>query len=379
MPRALSKDTAGVVGRDARVVVNRSLFADKYAEFPDDPADKTAQSRTIQRLVGGGFNDGPAVPPRRAALAAAGVAFSAKLGARMIVNHAGGVIENAGLALDRHSGIPFIPGSALKGIAREGAHACGATPQEIALIFGWAPNRNQEADLPRDLPAEAFGGAVAFLPAYPTGSVRIERDVVTVHHREYYTGKRPVATDDEQPVPNEFPVVAAGAEFAFVIAPLAAGRAEVMRERLGLPPFNLLAKAKEWLIAGLTQHGIGAKTAAGYGWFEYDAEAEKRREEQARRKAEQDEAERRRAEQEARRLAALLPVDREKEKISKLGQEEFAHFAKALDQKTLDEQKAFILLLKSSKKDWWKTKRKKDAALAGRIRKVAQDLGENLP
>jgi CRISPR type III-B/RAMP module RAMP protein Cmr6 len=270
MPFLLSTDVVAVFGGPATVpkVANRSLMADKYAEFPSSTDDKTARSRTIVRLTGGGFDEGPAVGARIQALSAKSrVSFRFRLGARMIVNHAGGVIENAGLALDRNSGAPFIPGSTIKGIARAGAGISGAKPEEVALVFGWAPNRNQETDIPLTLPVNAFGGSVAFLPAYPTGIARLERDIVTVHHPEYYAGKRPVALDDESPILNEFPVVAAGAEFQFILAPVGAARIAVMGDLLKLAGCNVLAKAKEWLIAGLTQHGVGSKTAAGYGWF----------------------------------------------------------------------------------------------------------------
>lgn len=270
MPFSLSADVAAALGipTASLKVVNRSLMADKYAEFPANPDDKCARSRTIVRLTGGGFDEGPSVRARIQALSTTGLSsFRLKLGARMIVNHAGGVIENAGLALDRNSGAPFIPGSTIKGIARAGAAMSDVKPEEVALIFGWAPNRGQDSDIPHTLPVKSYGGSVAFLPAYPTGVARLERDIVTVHHPEYYSGKRSVALDDEQPSPNEFPVVAAGAEFQFVLVPVGIGRVATMRDLLKLPTFDVLAKAKEWLIAGLTQHGVGAKTAAGYGWF----------------------------------------------------------------------------------------------------------------
>ena len=47
--------------------------------------------------------------------------FTTKLCSRLIVNSAGGVLENAGLSLHRNLGYPFIPGSAVKGVARHAA------------------------------------------------------------------------------------------------------------------------------------------------------------------------------------------------------------------------------------------------------------------
>ena len=42
----------------------------------------------------------------------------ARLQSRLMVNMAGGVFENGGICLDHTSGVPFIPGSAVKGCAR---------------------------------------------------------------------------------------------------------------------------------------------------------------------------------------------------------------------------------------------------------------------
>lgn len=270
MPFFQATDVASAFGgeRQAPKVTNRSLLADKYPEFPADSADKTSRSRTIQKLVESGRDDIKVARFRLQALTSPQIeSIRMELGGRMIVNHAGGVIENAGLALDRNSGVPFIPGSTVKGIAREGAHLCGAKAEEVALVFGWADNRNQENDIPDKLPQKAFGGVVAFLPALPDAAVRFERDIVTVHHHEYYAGKRETATDDEQPIPNEFPVVSAGVGFVFSFARIGGERANAMSQLLGLGECDTLARARAWLIAGLTGHGVGSKTAAGYGWF----------------------------------------------------------------------------------------------------------------
>jgi CRISPR-associated protein Cmr6 len=155
----------------------------------------------------------------------------AQLQSRLMVNMAGGVMENAGLCLDRF-GLPYIPGSAVKGCARRAALAalhewcetgtkptsadnplapcCAAftTPAEmlaaIVRIFGWCeqdwsdrPNQSdflwacshnhreiwhtaaqalashfgwKIAEKHRETPWKSlpnFAGSVSFLPAYP--------------------------------------------------------------------------------------------------------------------------------------------------------------------------------------------------------------------
>lgn len=245
----------------------------------------------------------------------------AKLQGRLMVNMAGGVMENAGLCLDRLTGIPHIPGSAIKGCARRFAiHTLLETAPdgkpallvEIALAFGWgdadwkarsdfksheqwekhrsdlawAGDSETEGHAPswprvreqsqqniltakgwRSFPS-GFAGAVQFLPAYPFGkppTPDLELDVVTCHHQKYYSQEKdkqgrvlmPVALDTEDPNPVVFPAVAPGHVFAFAV--------------LG-EDSALVAKAKSWLKGGLEQFGLGAKTAAGYGWFEEDGQ-----------------------------------------------------------------------------------------------------------
>ncbi len=161
-----------------------------------------------------------------------------------------------------------------------------------------------------------FAGCVSFLPAYPmdlgkTGKVeglplevselgKLELDVLTCHHRDYYAGNLPVATDTEEPVPIVFPAVAAGHVFVFALAPLR-GAAQ-----------TLIAQTRAWLACGLATSGLGAKSNAGYGWFDCGktvqtavpkalAEVERKHLEEQRRQAEE---QRRKAEEEARRRKA---------------------------------------------------------------------------
>ncbi len=212
------------------------------------------------------------------------ISIIAKLGGRLIVNQAGGVLENAGLCIHPHCNAPYIPGSALKGCARHAAWQawneaeCGDAKinaaKEVAAIFGYPTG---ERGLDEYLKTQcgfsnAQSGEVAFLSAVPETTARLVVDIVNCHHKEYYARKKPDATDDELPVPSFFPSVEAGARFVFTLVPRGADS-------------ELLARAKHWLVLALTQNGIGAKTSAGYGWFEYDeaaeAEAENRRKKEA--------------------------------------------------------------------------------------------------
>jgi hypothetical protein len=101
---------------------------------------------------------------------------------------------------------------------------------------------------------------VIFFAAYPDKDPGLELDILTCHHGDYYSDtEADFAPDTEEPNPVSFPAVkaqTAGGFFAFALAPMRPVHA------------RLLPCAKAWLQVGLEVFGLGAKTAAGYGWFE---------------------------------------------------------------------------------------------------------------
>ncbi len=174
-----------------------------------------------------------------------------KLGARMIINQAGGVLENAGLCIHRFFGYPYIPGSAVKGIARHAAWEewfyerkdDAHFAKKIADTFGY-PTGDKSLDdfLKKENYETKRAGSVSFLPATPIGEAKLETDVLTPHK-----------SDIKNPVPLFFPVVKKGIKFKFTISPLRNSQN--------------LKWAKKYLKEGLEENGVGAKTANGYGWF----------------------------------------------------------------------------------------------------------------
>lgn len=213
------------------------------------------------------------------------VTFEATLAARLMVNLAGGVVENAGIALDRCLGLPFIPGSAVKGITRAQAlwEIKQANPEDLPrllklamLLFGfgandikgngdfaWAGGAQVAAAIVREINATEFKGCACFLPANPTTPPELVVDMVNPHYPEYYRGRRLRATDDESPIPNYFPAVKEGSTFGFAVL-----LNRTMPDGLGVTANELLQQVRLWIEHAVTQKGAGAKTAAGYGWFE---------------------------------------------------------------------------------------------------------------
>lgn len=177
---------------------------------------------------------------------------SAKATSRLVVGLGGKGILEAGLSLHHTHGVPYLPGSALKGLASSfaaqrlgGAWAKGGeahtalfgTTEESGLVIFhdalWQPNPNQRKPL---------------LP-----------DVLTVHHPEYYQegGKEPPA-DWDSPNPVPFLTVSPSASF---------------RVALTGPEGAWLASAWELLGWALLEYGIGGKTSAGYGRLKLEGTA----------------------------------------------------------------------------------------------------------
>ncbi len=203
--------------------------------------------------------------------------FYALLQGNLIINQSGGILENAGLCLNRLHGYPCIPGSAVKGVASMAAFREWMEQQteDLALrivdVFGFPTGHLKLDDALRKWKGWtkeiAFAGKVSFLAAVPSKDCNLTLDIATPHHPEYYQGKRNVATDDEAPIPLAFPAVKAASpnEFTFRIIPLRNADNTILND------------ARKWLETAITLYGIGAKTAAGYGWFELGRDPELQR------------------------------------------------------------------------------------------------------
>jgi len=311
MTNLLPADTRQALNKTQQID-NRSLYFDRFA-------DPTLRDDTKRSWFEKGAKILVCEEAQKRARFPSAVSVKARLMSRLMVNMSGGVMENAGLCLDRY-GLPYIPGSAVKGCARRMAlqalhdwvhagtealdsqdisvpcRASFAKPAEmlvaICTVFGWVEQDwGDQSDLawacgsqresiwpeaclmlserfrwklPEHRPWKklpTFAGQVAFLPAFPNVDPKIELDVLTPHHKKYYESKDPqaVATDTEEPIPVLFPVVKPQSDkgfFAFPLLPLRQAEAA------------LLDHAKLWLAQGLSIFGIGAKTNAGYGWFD---------------------------------------------------------------------------------------------------------------
>jgi CRISPR-associated protein Cmr6 len=144
------------------------------------------------------------------------------------------------VALHRTWGVPYIPGTALKGLASSFAHRfadAGAwkktSGEAHRIVFGTVASQ----------------GYVTFLDALPLpGAWRLHSEVMTVHHPEYYGDASTPPGDWDSPNPVSF----LSASGRFLI-----GLAGASNDWLSAV-FDLLRRA-------LQDEGIGAKTSSGYG------------------------------------------------------------------------------------------------------------------
>lgn len=152
---------------------------------------------------------------------------------------------SANLAFDPVIGVPFLTGSAVKGLCRTMARLQGNDPAEIERLFGPESAQVERISSRRE---------VAFFDALPRRWPKLDVDLINCHHQDYYGEARldrlkdPLET--ESPIPVNFLCVKKDTVFVFPLAGKQKKDVEVVEDLLG---------------DGLSTLGIGGKTAVGYG------------------------------------------------------------------------------------------------------------------
>lgn len=237
------------------------LWFDKYIE--DQSRDDTTQRKKLIEAV-------TALPPPDAYLtfykqwekALAGYGAKTRIAqarGRVIVGLGHESVLETSIILHRTYGVPYIPGSALKGLAASYARqlpgaAWNKESDAYRVVFGDTEN----------------AGYITFFDAfYIPGSAKkgqgaaqreqmLYQDVITVHHPSYYQGQNNAPADWDSPNPVPF-LSATGSYLVALAAPeLQAGDAWIEHT------FSILEHA-------LATLGIGAKTSSGYGRMKLEA------------------------------------------------------------------------------------------------------------
>lgn len=193
-------------------------------------------------------------------------------------------VEN-GFAWHATLGTPYLPGSSVKGVVKDWA-------------TNWAESRKETTELNRIFGCGHHVGSVIFFEALPTKAVQLDADIMTPHFDKYYQANEPPA-DWHSPIPIPFLTVAPDQSFLFVLAPRL-DDLEVKKD---------VELAAQWLEEALSFTGAGAKTAAGYGRFIRDVNAEAGLQKLLKDWQQQAEQAKR-----AEQLAQMSPIRREMEK-----------------------------------------------------------------
>lgn len=175
--------------------------------------------------------------------------FNSTTDSRLIVGIGSESVYEVGITLHHIYGIPYIPGQAIKGITRswyisekfENDEAKALKSKLFTTLFGGEDNQ----------------GNIIFHDAFPIKDVKMELDIMNPHYGDYYQGKT-LPADYLSPSPIKFLTVAPNTEFQFILS-----SKNKVKDRYFLVAESIIKRA-------ITDHGIGAKTAVGYGYFSMD-------------------------------------------------------------------------------------------------------------
>lgn len=222
------------------------LWLDKYLKGDGDEARKNLVNQIAQTTkpqdkkdeVYFLFYDG-----WKQALLDNGATFKeAKTTGRMAINLGAESVLETSIALHRTYGTPFIPGSALKGLAANYTRnkldekEWGKDSQPYLTLFGDTDNAGYVT----------FFDAL-YIPGSGVNGKPLWADIITVHHPDYYqTGNSPAADWDN---PTPIPFLTATGSYLIALS----GESEWVE------------KAFEILALALEHEGVGAKTSSGYG------------------------------------------------------------------------------------------------------------------
>jgi len=228
---------------EARSTPNASLIFDRFVTWGDGwqaggphkqevfgdlarcPADRDLLNAYLERQ-------------RRQVEALGGVTLEAETSGRFVSGLGGAHPFETGFVWHRVLGVPYIPGSGVKGAVR-----------------AWAEQWLEEKDAATRLFGGPGGmGSLTVLDALPTRPPTLETDVMTPHYGAYYREGKPPG-DYLSPITVPFLAVAAGSTFRFYLLPSRRGDEESLR------------RGAELLKEALETIGAGAKTSAGYGVF----------------------------------------------------------------------------------------------------------------
>ena len=237
------QDRTDLKDRESAKGSNRGALVDAVAKIPTNEAYRQFYQRWKLLLTD---NAGAKVR-------------EAKVKGRMIVGLGDESVLETSIALHHTYGVPYIPGSALKGLA--------ASYTRQRLTEEWQPDSPTGAYKTIFGDTNGSGGIIFFDALYipDTGHNKqaLYPDIITVHHPEYYQGGKEDATPSDWDSPTPIPFLSATGVYLIALAApdLKYGQTWINKT------FAILRLALEEL-------GIGAKTSSGYGRMELEKKEE---------------------------------------------------------------------------------------------------------
>ncbi|MEP7009312.1 MAG: type III-B CRISPR module RAMP protein Cmr6 [Acidobacteriota bacterium] len=233
---------------------NAGLWIEKYAKALGGTGSPKEHFETLFSVLPDGRHRAPDLPAAYSAffhrwrdhlgmLPPATIFARASASGRLAVGLGAESTLETSIALHHTYGVPYLPGSALKGLA---AHAARErldpawNPEDPTGPYNVVFGRLEEAGF------VTFHDAL-WIPEGNDPRLPLDLDVMTVHHGDYYgAGKTPPTDWDD---PNPIPFLSARGSYLLALT----------------GPPGWIEKALEILTGALAEDGLGAKTAAGYG------------------------------------------------------------------------------------------------------------------
>lgn len=172
------------------------------------------------------------------------ICFSKEVNGRLFLGLGESSVLETWVNLHRIYGVPFIPGTGLKGLASAFANQCGLDDTVKGVLFG------REGSRPEDFESGYLVFHDAWWEPRDNATQPLVREIITPHHQDYYAfeGGKP-ATDFDSPMPS--PHLAVHGFFYFVVE----------------CPGGWAKTGAAVLQKALEELGAGAATRGGYGHF----------------------------------------------------------------------------------------------------------------
>jgi len=229
-----------------QVGTHAGLWLDKYRA--DKEEDKVARGQLVAEVAGlaepaaydAFYQRWKATLEKHPAVTA-----EAQVLGRMVIGIGAESVLETSVTLHRTYGVPYIPGSALKGLA-------AAFARQRMSAIGWAAASSAYNTV---FGTTTAAGYITFFDAlYVPGSGHkgqaLYPDVLTVHHPKYYANAGVAPADWDSPNPVSF--LSATGRYLIALA----------------GPDAWVTATFQILRLALAAEGIGAKTSSGYGRLE---------------------------------------------------------------------------------------------------------------